>query len=114
MAPQLLGQLDWSLTQRWLLQAQVGVEFRHYLDKSALSTRLGVVPESRKRRRDFRSELTVRGNYIIGSFALFLEQSALSSISNLQPDLSDPEHRFDYEDRNYLQFVSQLGVRGEF
>jgi hypothetical protein len=58
--------------------------------------------------------MLLRGNYFLGAMSHFAEQSLLVSISNLEPDLADPAHRFDYEDRNYVQFVSRLGARAEW
>ena len=42
------------------------------------------------------------------------EHEALSSSSNQALDPDDPEHALDYDDRNFVQHVVQVGIEAYF
>ena len=49
-----------------------------------------------------------------GAFRATLDYTLLDSISNMDPDPDDPEHEYDYADRNFVQQVVEVGVQASF
>lgn len=117
------GLLDvtWSPGLRWSFGLSGGVEGRTYLDESGIlaagpgARQLWV--QSSKTRRDLR----VRGGAEVevsldraGRLALSAEYALLASRSNVAYDPDDPDHAFDYDDRQFVQHLVEAGLEARF
>jgi hypothetical protein len=95
------------------LNAGARIEQRRYLEPS------GIVgfSQTEKRRRDLRYraraglelELDREGTFLAG-----LDYTHLRSRSNIALDPEDPEHAWDYSDRNFSQNILELGLQASF
>jgi len=117
------GLLDvtWSPGLRWSFGLSGGLGGRVYLDESGI---LAAGPGARqlwvassKTRRDLRvrggAEVEVsldRGDHL----ALSAEYALLASRSNIAYDPGDPEHDFDYDDRQFVQHLVEGGLEARF
>lgn len=113
LAPGLDVEAAYWPSQALRLSGSVGVQYRHYLASARVQRMPEAVLLSEKARRDLLLEPTLEARVFpwanVNVYAFFRESARLNS-SNMQPDVSDPNHRFDYEDRNYSQYLSLLGV----
>jgi tetratricopeptide (TPR) repeat protein len=113
--PELRFGVRWWPSDVWSVGFSGGVLYRHDLESSALLIGLQrtLVDETLKRRRDVRFDaaLDMRLHFWRdSSLFTFLRQSGRVNRSNLAPDAADPNHRFDYEDRNYTQSLTEVGL----
>jgi tetratricopeptide (TPR) repeat protein len=98
-----------DLLDQLSLGASAKVEYRRYLEPSFVRS----LPASRKTREDVRYRLRAYGELALDSeehVSLLLSYEALISRSNIAFDANDPEHRFDYGDRNFVEHLIELGL----
>lgn len=100
-----------------LLSAGGALEYRRYLDPSNVLTQDGAaLPRTETDRRDWMTDLEVGASLPLlpneGLIAWSQYQLRINR-STQEPDPEDPEHRFDFEDRNFVQHLVQVGVRVE-
>ena len=92
------------------LGVSLDVEARWYLSESYWSGPL----LANALADDQRYRLGARGEYRLlraPQIELLVDYSLLVSRSNMAFDASDPEHAFDYDDRNFVQQLFELGTR---
>jgi tetratricopeptide (TPR) repeat protein len=98
----------------WLrLRGYAELELRQYLDES----RIAGVPASRKTRADTRWTGTLRGEFQLdsgGHVRLSPSYTLIANESNVSYDPSDPDHRFDYDDRSFVQHLVELDLEMSF
>lgn len=106
-APQVSVEVGRDLLAGWHVALSGRFEHRRYLEASFITG----VPGSEKVRLDDRWRAAVGTSYDMSSnVRLSIDSSLLISRSNMAFDPSDPEHRFDYDDRNFVQHVVELGA----
>lgn len=129
LAPGGMVDVVWSVGPRLGLGASASMEWRQYLDESAIRLALGGAgagsggaggggrAEGAKTRHDLRVRPGVhaevgldRGDHV----ALMADYSLLVSESNVAYDPDDPEHAFDYDDRQFVQHVVEGGIEARF
>jgi tetratricopeptide (TPR) repeat protein len=98
-----------DLLDQLSLGASAKVEYRRYLEPSFVRS----LPTSRKTREDVRYRLRAYGELALDSdehVSLLLSYEALISRSNIAFDANDPQHRYDYGDRNFVEHLVELGL----
>jgi tetratricopeptide (TPR) repeat protein len=102
----------------WLrLSGSAAAEYRHYLAPARVFRLPFDVEVSKKTRQDLLLEPAIEARvYPWTRLDLygFVRESMRFNVSNMRPDALDPNHRFDYEDRNYSQYVSMVGIGAAF
>ena len=122
-APQLQvggSSLVWG---RLRFDGSVGTKYSYYLSEGSLNAgaQTEPFPGSEKRRQDWTFDLgaglshplypwTARPEPIF-KLELGVRHLTRFNSSNLSPDSSSAEHRFDYEERNYRQHIPEVGLR---
>jgi hypothetical protein len=98
-----------DLLDQLTLGASAKVEYRRYLEPNLVRS----LPGSRKTREDVRYRLRAYSELALDSdehVSVLLSYEALISRSNIAFDASDPQHRFDYGDRNFVEHLIELGL----
>ncbi len=120
-APGGLVDVTWAPGQRWSFGLSGGVEGRVYLDPSGiLASGPGarqLWAQSGKTRRDLRGRGGAHAEVSLDRadrLALSAEYVVLISHSNVAYDPNDPEHAFDYDDRQFVQHLIEGGLEARF
>lgn len=117
LAPALELQLGYWLSDYLRVAGSAGVQYRHYLAPTRAYREPMSVLVAEKTRQDLAFETAIELRVFpwtdFDAYA-FARESARFNVSNMRPDPDDPDHRFDYEDRNYTQFVTTVGVGAAF
>ncbi len=103
-APMVFANLDLDLTSRWALGLSAQLERRSY---EASHIESATLPENRKERRDTRLGGGLSSESALDEDAHWLfvvTYDVLSSQSNMGVD------QYDYEDRNYVQQIVEVGL----
>ncbi|MEO8181778.1 MAG: tetratricopeptide repeat protein [Deltaproteobacteria bacterium] len=101
--------LGWQATSALRFSSLARLDYRGYLDASGIPG----IRASRKTREDWRFRGQLRTELSLDQesrFRLTLDQTLLVSRSNVAFDASDPDHRYDYGDRNFVQPTIELGI----
>jgi hypothetical protein len=109
VAPSLGLEAGFEVVERLRLSAGARGELRRYLEPAVITG----FPETERLRRDAR--LRVRGGAELeldeaGTFRVSADYTFTTNHSNIAYDPDDPEHAFDYDDRNFDQHVVELGL----
>lgn len=115
-AASITSDLSYPLSTSLVLEVGLGYQYRHYSDSSQLLMgRAGTtVPDSETQRRDHYWDGNLNAQWLpefLAPWSVWAKFRSLIVLSNLKPDLLDPEHRFDYENRNYTQHRVLGGIR---
>lgn len=88
-------------------------DYRSYLEDSVI---VGV-EASRKRREDLRGTFEVRVELPLdeeGAWHVVPGYGLLVSVSNVAYDATDPDHAYDYDDRNFVQHFAEINLEATF
>jgi len=108
-APMVFANLDLDVTSRWSLGASAQLEHRSY--EASYIEWDADLPDNRKERRDTRLGFGASSEWALDGDAHWLlvaTYDVLSSDSNMGED------PYDYEDRNYVQHIVELGLEAHF
>jgi tetratricopeptide (TPR) repeat protein len=117
LAPRLGFELGYWPGDWLRLSGSAAAEYRHYLAPARVFRLPFDVEVSQKTRQDLLLEPAIEARaYPWTRLDLygFVRESMRFNVSSMRPDALDPNHRFDYEDRNYSQYVSMVGVGAAF
>ena len=111
-APMVFANLDLDLTSRWSLGLSAQLERRQYEGSYVINNATGDRDaETYKERRDTRLGFGASSEWALDKGAHWLlvaTYDVLSSDSNMGEDT------YDYEDRNYMQHILELGLEAHF
>jgi hypothetical protein len=102
-----------DFTKRLALKPGVRLEWRRYLEDSALEG----LSSTSKRRQDLRLRPNVNLELALDQRARWLAIGGyefLFSRSNVAFDAANPEHAADYDDREFEQHFVELGIQARF
>ncbi len=102
-----------ALDPKWTLRTRLLLEARRYDGISAIDT----IPESAKRRVDFRIHAAGRIERELGSsghLRATAEVNLLGSVSNIAYDPTQAAHEWDYNDRTFFQALMAMGIEADF
>lgn len=117
--PWVDARAGYRLTRALRAEANLRVEYRRYTDQSLITLngqRPPFLPDPKTRedarfRPGLRLELDLDDAQrwqLAGEYLVWLSRS------NVAFDVNDPEHRFDYDDRNFVQHVFELSLAAQF
>lgn len=113
LAPSLGLEVGFEVVERLRLGAGARGELRRYLESAEITG----FSETEQRRRDARIRL--RGGAELeldedGTYRVSADYTFTANHSNVAYDPDDPEHAYDYDDRNFDQHVIEVGVAVSF